>query len=332
MPNTWGIVGSFNGWGGGSSDIVMTETAVGSNIFTAQFPYSGEFKFRYNNDWSLNYGSTTPFLSGPLDEYGANMNAPALHPSRYYNVTMNLNNKTYSASINVIKPAPTLSNFQIPTTMIAHMTIQLVPPDSNSTGAISYTSSDTNVATINGDIVSILQTTGQSIITAIQVETPLFTSGTITAILYASNYCFPKGTPILTDQGEIAIEKINPDIHTIQKKKIVGIIKSFNIDDYFVSFEKDSLGPNVPSQTTIISKYHGIFYKEKMKQAQYFVNKFKNVHKIKNNGELFYNILMEEHEKISVNNILCETMHPKNEMAQIYIKSQKLNENIISNL
>lgn len=331
MPNTWGIVGPFNGWGG-SPDIVMTETAVGSNIFTAQFPYSGEFKFRYNNNWSQNYGSTTPFPSGPLELGGYNMYAPALPQSRYYNVTMNLNNNTYSASINVIKPAPTLSNFQIPTTIIAHMTIQLVPPDSNSTGAFSYTSSDTNVATINGDIVSILQTTGQSIITAIQTETSLFTSGTITAILYASNYCFPKGTPILTDQGEIAIEKINPDINTIQNKKIVGIIKSFNIDDYFVSFEKDSLGPNVPSQTTIISKYHGIFYKEKMKQAQYFVNKFKNVHKIKNNGELFYNILMEEHEKISVNNIICETMHTKNEMAQIYIKSQKLNENIISNL
>jgi hypothetical protein len=76
-----------------------------------------------------------------------------------------------------------------------------------------------------------------------------------------SNICFPSGTHITTNQGTIPIEKINKEIHTIRNKKIVGITQTITQDKYLVCFEKDSLGINLPSQKTIISKNHCIVYK-----------------------------------------------------------------------
>jgi hypothetical protein len=85
-----------------------------------------------------------------------------------------------------------------------------------------------------------------------------------------------------------------------------------------VCFEKDALGLNFPSQKTIISKNHCIFYKGKMIQAKDFTDKFENVKKIKYKGEVLYNVLMEEHDKMLVNNLICETLHPENCVAKMY--------------
>ena len=133
-----------------------------------------------------------------------------------------------------------------------------------------------------------------------------------------SNICFPAGTPITTNQGNIPIEKINPDIHTIRNKKIVGITQTISQDKYLVCFEKDSLSKNLPSQTTIISKNHCIFYKGSMLKASDFIDKFENVKKVKYRGEVLYNVLMEENDKMMVNNLICETLDPVNGIAKLY--------------
>jgi hypothetical protein len=139
-----------------------------------------------------------------------------------------------------------------------------------------------------------------------------------------SNICFPAGTPVVTNQGKIPIEKLQPYVHTIRNKTIVGITQTITQDKNLVCFEKDSLGPNVPSEKTIISKNHGIFYKGKMMKAKNFVGEFENVYKVKYTGEVLYNVLMEEHDKMMVNNLICETLHPENSIAQIYKVLQKL--------
>jgi len=150
-----------------------------------------------------------------------------------------------------------------------------------------------------------------------------------------SNICFPAGTPITTNQGTFPIEKINQAIHTIRNKKIVGITQTVTQDRYLVCFEKDSLGINLPSQKTIISKNHGIFYKGKMLHAKEFIGKFENVKKIKYTGEILYNVLMEDHDKMMVNNLICETLHPENGTAKLYKCLQNLNpkeqQNLIEN-
>jgi hypothetical protein len=139
-----------------------------------------------------------------------------------------------------------------------------------------------------------------------------------------SNICFPAGTPVVTNQGKISIEKLQPYVHTIRNKTIVGITQTITEDKNLVCFEKDALGPNIPSEKTIISKNHGIFYKGKMIKAKNFVGEFENVYKVKYSGEVLYNVLMEEHDKMMVNNLICETLNPENSMAKIYKVLQKL--------
>lgn len=140
-----------------------------------------------------------------------------------------------------------------------------------------------------------------------------------------SNICFPAGTPITTNQGNIPIEKINPDIHTVRNKKIVGITKTITQDKYLVCFEKDALGNNIPSQKTVISKDHCILNNGKMTKAKDFINKFENVYRVEYTKEVLYNVLMEEPDKMMVNNLICETLHPENGVAKLYKVLQKLN-------
>lgn len=140
-----------------------------------------------------------------------------------------------------------------------------------------------------------------------------------------SNICFIAGTPITCNQGNIPIENINPDIHTIRNKNIVEITKTIIQDKYLICFEKDALGTNFPSQKTIISKNHRILYKGIMRKAKEFVEISDKVYKIKYRNEVLYNVLMEEHDKIVVNNLICETLHPENGIARLYRKLQKLN-------
>ena len=85
---TWGMIGSFTGWG---SDIDMTYDD-GSKTWsgTVDIAADGEFKFRANHDWGLNYGDTG--ADGTLNEGGDNLKITAgthkitldLHNSGYY--------------------------------------------------------------------------------------------------------------------------------------------------------------------------------------------------------------------------------------------------------
>jgi hypothetical protein len=147
-----------------------------------------------------------------------------------------------------------------------------------------------------------------------------------------SNICFPAGTPITCNQGNIPIEKINPDIHTIRNKKIVGITKTVTQDKYLVCFKKDALGTNIPSQKTIISNNHRIFYQGNMIKAEKFIGINDKVYKIKYRNEILYNVLMEEHDKMVVNNLICETLNPENGTAKLYKYLQKFNPDEVNDL
>ena len=35
-------------------------------------------------------------------------------------------------------------------------------------------------------------------------------------------------------------------------------------------------------------------------------------------GEVLYNVLMEKHDTMKVNNLICETLNPKTSIAQLY--------------
>jgi hypothetical protein len=94
-----------------------------------------------------------------------------------------------------------------------------------------------------------------------------------------------------------------------------------------VCIEKNALGVNIPSEKTIISRCHSVLFDNKMRQSRYLIKYVKNkksVYNIKYNGEILYNVLMEKHENMKVNNMTVETMNPKNIIAKLY--SGKYNE------
>jgi hypothetical protein len=134
-----------------------------------------------------------------------------------------------------------------------------------------------------------------------------------------ANVCFPANTPIKTDQGIVSIKKIDPAFHTINKNRIVAITQTITLAKYLICFKRDSLGKNYPAEDTIMSKEHKVYYMGRMIEAKRFVGRVKKVYKIPYNGEILYNVLMEKYNKLKVNNLICETLHPENVVAQLCV-------------
>ena len=137
--------------------------------------------------------------------------------------------------------------------------------------------------------------------------------------------CFLAGTPIQTNQGLIAIDKIDPNVHTIRGKTIQAITQTKTPDDSLICFEANSLGKNFPSQQTIISMNHKIFYQGKMTKARCFVGNH-GIYKIPYKKQVLYNVLLDTHDKMVVNNMICETLDPRNTIAQLYMKLKSISK------
>jgi len=134
-----------------------------------------------------------------------------------------------------------------------------------------------------------------------------------------SDICFPAGTPIKTDQGIITIELLDPNKHTIRGEPILYITQTTTLDKYLISFEKNSLNRNCPSQKTIMSKDHRLEFEGQMVPAYRFLDFSDQVKKVTYNGEILYNVLLPKYGKVDVNNLVCETLHPENQVAQLYL-------------
>ena len=77
---------------------------------------------------------------------------------------------------------PTISNFTVPSKTVGDAPFTLTAPTSNSAGVFTFTSSNLNVATINGNIVTIVGA-GTTVITATQAASGSFSVGTTSANL-----------------------------------------------------------------------------------------------------------------------------------------------------
>ena len=135
--------------------------------------------------------------------------------------------------------------------------------------------------------------------------------------------CFPGYTPITTDQGTFPIIELLPGVHTIRGKRIVAVPqgKPRHMTG-LVCFEKHSIGFNIPSQRTEMTGEHKILYNDKMIEARKFVGKIigrlGSIHIVPFDGEVIYNILLDDHSTVLVNNMVCETLDPENIVARLY--------------
>ena len=153
--------------------------------------------------------------------------------------TVNFTSATITATLTVGPGSPGLKNFIIPATTMGDAPFTLVPPMTKSDGAITYTSSDTTVATVNGNTITILAP-GISTITATQATTAMYASTSTTALLTVNkittaltNFSIPAKTfgdapfslvaPTTNSDGAITYSSSNTSIASIDNN-IVSIV------------------------------------------------------------------------------------------------------------
>ncbi|RKR81454.1 gliding motility-associated-like protein [Mucilaginibacter gracilis] len=118
---------------------------------------------------------------------------PAIANIGVHNVKITATNGTTSVdqsfTISVSGP-PTITNFPDLNSNVGAAPITLTDPTSNSAGAFTYTSSNTAVATVSGNQVTIVGP-GTATITATQAPNGLYITGSITATLTVANTVDP---------------------------------------------------------------------------------------------------------------------------------------------
>ena len=133
----------------------------------------------------------------------------------------------------------------------------------------------------------------------------------------SSNICFVAETPIETDQGKELISKLIPGFHTINGKQIKAITETVTKDKFIYKIKRNAFKKDVPSRDTIITGNHLIEFDYVFLPVKNLMGHPK-VEQIKYNGDRLYNILMDKHEVIRVNNMNVETLHPNNLIARLY--------------
>ena len=224
-----------------------------------------------------------------------------------------------------------INDNQAPSITISGESIMTVEVGSTYTdaGATATDNLDTSVtvtptSTVNTSVIGNYTVTYDATDNANNQATPAIRTVNVVPVGHAP-VCFLAGTPIQTNQGQIPIEKLNPKIHTIRGKPIVAITKTITPDDSLICFEANSLGNHLPSQKTVISMNHKILYQGKMTKAKYFTGNA-GIYKISYKQETLYNVLLETHNKMIVNNVICETLDPRNTIAQLYMSLKTIPE------
>ena len=130
--------------------------------------------------------------------------------------------------------------------------------------------------------------------------------------------CFLGDTKVKTDQGIVKFNRLTTR-NTLYKKKIKKITRVINADDNMIFIKKHALGKRIPNKNTYISRNHGIIIDGKFVRARTLVNG-KTIQEHKREKDKLYNILMDEHLVMYVNNMPCETLNPNDPMVKDIIK------------
>lgn len=132
-----------------------------------------------------------------------------------------------------------------------------------------------------------------------------------------ANTCFPGNTKVNTDQGRVRMDDLDLSKHTIHGKRIVAVTRTKTLDKKLVLFRKNCLRSNMPSADTYVSQAHGILRKGRLVKAVDFVGQ-EGVTAVPYGGCVLFNVLLEEHATMRVNNMICETLHPNHRVAQMH--------------
>lgn len=135
----------------------------------------------------------------------------------------------------------------------------------------------------------------------------------------SGDICFPAGTLVQTDQGEIVIEKLTCE-NTIDGVNIVAVVSVYNECDYLVKINKHALGPNYPKKTTLVSRNHRVFVDKKGSDKSVPALALYNGKTVtvvqREEHEKIYNVLLPTYSKMTINGLVVETLHPKSVYAK----------------
>ncbi len=148
-------------------DLKLVNTVLGGEAFTALEPTTVTGTWRSIDVPLTNYGSLNK----------SNITQILIDPAGVSKIYID-NLYFYRAATSL--PAPTLSGFAVAPKVVGDASFTLTAPTSNSTGAFTYTSSNTAVATISGNTVTIVGA-GSTTITATQAAAGSYGEGVITA-------------------------------------------------------------------------------------------------------------------------------------------------------
>jgi len=138
-----------------------------------------------------------------------------------------------------------------------------------------------------------------------------------------AHLCFPMGTPVRTDQGDIPIHELIPNKHTIRGSPIVDVSHTRMRGNKMVQVAPHSLGHNYPEITTHLSPEHRIMVDGYMIQAKNLIGEFYGVKSAPYNGEVLYNVLMDKYTTMCVNGMNVETIDPGCAIAKLYTNQCK---------
>ena len=201
----------------------------------------------------------------------------------------------------------------------------------NTLGTVNPDPTVTTIVAVSGNAATATVTTSTVSATGTPtVSATVSATGTVTAVnlnALNSNICFSEGSIVTTDQGEVEIQNIDITYHTIRNNKIIALTETQSVDDYLVKINKNAFG-NVPTQDTETTGNHMIFNGLSMVRAKTMINN-DTIEKIPYRGLPLYNILLEKHDIMMVNCLVCETLNPENPIAKYYVMMAENPENKI---
>jgi hypothetical protein len=163
----------------------VTTRTFGNSSFTITPPTS-------NSNGSFSYSSSNTSVATISGNTITIVGAGTTTITASQEETTSYTSGTITASFQVDKANPSISGFSIPTKTYGDSSFTITPPTSNSTGSFSYLSSNTSIATISGNTITIVGP-GTTTITATQATTTNYNSGTLTA-----SFQVEKITPSIT--------------------------------------------------------------------------------------------------------------------------------------
>ncbi len=186
-----------------------------------------------------------------LNQYSASI-VSNIGQFKFVDIPMNYHTSTtvvYLDNIYFWKPAntPTLSAFSVPAQVLGAVPFTLTAPTSNSSGAFTYTSGNTAVATISGSIVTVVGV-GNAVITANQAAAGGYATGSITAQLVVS---YP--APMVAAQNPTAA---NTDVISVYSNTYTEVAGT----DFFPNWGQSTVVSEISIGSNTIKKMDNFNY------------------------------------------------------------------------